>query len=65
MKDLSPTQQRLIEHLASSAPAWVIRAGRVTSLEVLERNGLLDLRLGRYGWEARITQKGLDVVGKQ
>ena len=63
MKPLSPTQDKVLQHLASKSPAWVIRAGRITTLNALAIIGLIEMRLGSYGWEARITEKGLGVIG--
>lgn len=62
-RPLTDTQERVLIHLADRGPAWVIRAGRITTLQVLEKLGLAQVTLGSYGWEARITQKGLDLIG--
>jgi len=62
VKPLSKAQSKALEQIAHRAPAWFIRAGRITTLEALERIGLIELRLGYLGWEARITEKGLDVI---
>jgi len=61
---LSPTQERVLAQLADKRPAWVIRVGRITTLEALEKVGVIEIRLGHYGWEARLTQKGVDYLGK-
>ena len=62
MKEISPVQKKVLAAIDHKAPAWVIRAGRITTLEVLEKLGLIELRLGHYGWEARVTEKGQELI---
>ncbi len=61
-RPLTDTQERVLIHLCEKSPAWLIRSGRITTLEVLEKQGLAEVRLGHYGWEARITEAGLALL---
>ncbi len=62
-RPLTDAQERVLVRLADRSPAWCIRAGRITTLQVLERKGLAEVLLSYYGWEARITQAGLELLG--
>jgi hypothetical protein len=61
-RPLTDVQERALIQMESKRPAWVIRVGRVTTLEALERQGFAEVRLGHYGWEGRITDAGIALL---